>query len=281
MAELPSSSQRIQELEEEVARLKAENAILKKNTKDPTARNGQESRVYTPLPALPPVNKLSPGHIERYSRQLLLHDGFGVLGQHKLLSSSVLVVGAGGIGSTVLLYLAASGIGRISVLDFDSVERSNLHRQIIHKEQTVGVNKAVSACLAVNELNPTIECRPLAIMLTWENAMEIVKDHDCIVDASDNPRTRYLINDACVLAGKPLISGSAIGTEGQLSVFNHGEDGPCYRCLYPKPSITSGAKSCSDNGVLGPVPGLIGVMQALEVLKVLTGTGYVKYSQMY
>lgn len=281
---MESQSARIQELEKELARLKAENAALKSSenfnrdsrkrphdeiTTDPVQEVG-----YQPLPPLPSVNQLSPGHIERYSRQLLLHDGFGVKGQRKLLSSSALVVGAGGIGSTVLMYLAASGIGHISILDFDSVEMSNLHRQIIHKEKHVGTNKAVSAYLALKELNPTINCQPLPIMLTHENALEIVKDHDCIVDASDNPRTRYLINDACALAGKPLISGSAINTEGQLSVYNW-KGGPCYRCLYPKPSITAGAKSCSDNGVLGPVPGLIGVLQALEVLKILTETGYV------
>ena len=134
------------------------------------------------------------------------------------------------------------------------------------------MNKAVSACQAVRALNPTIDCQPLQVMLSHENALDIFRNYDCVVDASDNPRTRYLINDACVMAGKPLISGSAIGTEGQLSVYNW-KNGPCYRCLYPKPSITSGAKSCSDNGVLGPVPGLIGVLQSLETLKVLTDTG--------
>ena len=290
-------SSRILELEREVARLREENErlltlspqnsngghtersqleIISNNTTNSISvdQQQQQEQAYQPQGPLPPVTKLTPAHIERYSRQLLLPRGFGVTGQHKLLSSSVLVVGAGGIGSTVLLYLAAAGIGRISVLDFDVVERSNLHRQIIHSEHRVGWNKAVSACRAMRELNPSIVCRALPIMLTHENALALMTDHDCIVDASDNPRTRYLINDACVLAGKPLVSGSAIGTEGQLSVLNWKPgEGPCYRCLYPKPSITAGAKSCSDNGVLGPVPGLMGVLQSLEVLKVLTETG--------
>ena len=172
----------------------------------------------------------------------------------------------------VLLYLAASGVGKISVIDFDQIDRSNLHRQVIHKDCNVGMNKAVSACRAMNDLNPSIQCSPIIEALTHENALLLVSRHDCVVDASDNPLTRYLINDACVLAGKPLVSGSAIGTEGQLTVYNHA-GGPCYRCLYPKPNSTEGCKSCSDSGVLGPVPGLIGIMQSVEVLKVLTGVG--------
>eukprot|EP00547_Thalassionema_nitzschioides_P016724 CAMPEP_0194251488 /NCGR_PEP_ID=MMETSP0158-20130606/25489_1 /TAXON_ID=33649 /ORGANISM="Thalassionema nitzschioides, Strain L26-B" /LENGTH=655 /DNA_ID=CAMNT_0038988635 /DNA_START=188 /DNA_END=2151 /DNA_ORIENTATION=- len=218
--------------------------------------------------------KLSVEQIERYARQLLLQDGFGVGGQCKLLSSSVLVVGAGGIGSTALLYLAASGVGNISVMDFDEVDRSNLHRQIIHRDESVGRNKAVSACQTIKALNPSIECTPIEGEITFENACEIISRHDCVVDASDNPRTRYLINDACVLSKRTLISGSAMGTEGQLTVYNY-NDGPCYRCLYPKPNANEGCKTCSDNGVLGPVPGLIGILQAIEVLKVITGNGTV------
>ena len=194
-----------------------------------------------------PISKLSPAHIQRYSRQLLLQDGFGVVGQCKLLSSSALVVGAGGIGSTALLYLAAAGVGRLSIIDFDKVDISNLHRQIIHSEARVGVNKAVSACRSVKSLNPTIECVAVETALTHENALEIISRHDVIIDASDNPRTRYLINDACVLSGKPLISGSAMGTEGQLTVYNYAE-GPCYRCLYPQPNAAEGCKSCSEIG---------------------------------
>lgn len=172
----------------------------------------------------------------------------------------------------VLLYLAASGVGNISVVDFDAVDKSNLHRQILHQERNVGMNKAVSACRAMSQLNPSIRLTPIQEPLTDQNALDLVSQHDCVVDASDNPLTRYLINDACVLANKPLVSGSAMETEGQLTVYNH-NDGPCYRCLYPKPNRTEGCKSCSDNGVLGPVPGLIGVLQSIEALKILTGIG--------
>ena len=179
---------------------------------------------------------------------------------------------------TVILYLAACGVGKLTIVDFDDVETSNLHRQVIHKAANVGLNKAESACRAVHELNPSVTCRAIKASLNYDNAMELISQHDCVVDASDNPQTRYLINDACVLASKstkkniPLISGSAMGTEGQLSVYNY-KSGPCYRCLYPQPNATEGCKSCADNGVLGPVPGLIGILQSLETIKVLTDTG--------
>lgn len=285
---------RIREQDDEIRALKEELYRLKDKGNITNESNGgnrsDEDSTSTDL--------LSAEQIERYSRQLLLNDGFGVQGQRKLLSSSVLVIGAGGIGSTgkfvceessslllkrliniysfhsllVLLYLAAAGVGKISIVDFDTVDRSNLHRQVIHKDENFGMNKAVSACRAVKNLNPSIECIPIQQALTHENALDFVANHDIVVDASDNSMTRYLVNDACVLANKPLVSGSAIGTEGQLSVYNH-DGGPCYRCLYPKPNSTEGCKSCSDNGVLGPVPGLIGILQSVEVLKVLTGIG--------
>jgi adenylyltransferase and sulfurtransferase len=264
---------RLTQLEIQIHHLSEENSRLQAASQTLEAISPPLSERVEPIP------KLSPAHIQRYSRQLLLQDGFGVVGQCKLLSSSVLVVGAGGIGSTALLYLAAAGIGRLSIIDFDKVDMSNLHRQIIHSEARVGVNKAVSACHSVKSLNPTIECVAVETALTHENALEIISRHDVIIDASDNPRTRYLINDACVLSGKPLISGSAMGTEGQLTVYNYAE-GPCYRCLYPQPNAAEGCKSCSDNGVLGPVPGLIGVLQALEVIKVLTGVGTTMHDRM-
>lgn len=190
-----------------------------------------------------------------------------------------IVVGAGGIGSTLLLYLASSGVGNITVADFDNVEMSNLHRQVIHTNENTGMNKAVSACKAIRELNPTIHCTPFQEPITFENAMSIVSRHDCVVDACDNPQTRYLVNDACILSKKPLVSGSAMGTEGQLTVYGY-RGGGCYRCLYPKANPTEGCKSCSDNGVLGPVPGLIGVMQATETLKVLTGIGSTMHNRL-
>jgi adenylyltransferase and sulfurtransferase len=224
-------------------------------------------------------NGLTCEQIERYSRQLLLTDGFGVTGQVRLQQSSVLVVGAGGIGSTVLLYLAGAGVGRMGVMDFDVVEVSNLHRQVMHSMRNVGLNKAESACRAILNLNPSIECIPIPQQLTASNALRWVRDYDVVVDASDNPATRYVINDACVLAGKPLVSGSAVGTQGQLTVCNW-NNGPCYRCLYPKPVVQTGCQSCSDAGVLGPVPGLIGTLQAMETLKVLTGFGVTMHNKL-
>ena len=227
------------------------------------------------------VSELSPDEITRYSRQLLLADGFGVDGQRKLLSSSILVIGAGGIGSTVLPYLAASGVGSITIVDFDEVDRSNLHRQVIHTDASVGLNKAESACRALKALNPTVQIQTITEPLTSDNALDLVSGHDLVVDACDNPRTRYLVNDACVQARCVLVSGSAMGTEGQLTVYGCGVDGrPCYRCLYPRVNPTEGCKSCSDNGVLGTVPGLIGIMQATEALKVLTGIGTPMYDRL-
>ena len=168
--------------------------------------------------------------------------------------------------------MAACGVGHLTIVDFDEVDVSNLHRQVIHKTRNVGMNKAQSAARAALDLNPSIRCETVQVPLASDNALEIISRHDCVVDASDNPKTRYLINDACVLAGIPLVSGSAIGVEGQLTVYNY-NGSPCYRCLYPKPDANEGSKSCSDHGVLGPVPGLIGVLQAVETMKVLTGIG--------
>ena len=252
------------------------------------------------IPSIPPIQMLQPDQISRYSRQLLLNDGFGVSGQKQLLSSSILVVGAGGIGSTVLLYLAAAGVGHITVVDYDCVEMTNLHRQIIHKDSNaskgihdsnLGLNKALSAKQAMLDLNPTISCTALDVMITGENALELVSKHDVVVDACDNPRTRYLLNDACILGGKPLVSGSAMGTEGQLTVYNYQpkmtsdpeakkKQSACYRCLYPKQVLSEGCKSCSDNGVLGPVPGIIGTLQAVEAIKVVTGIGNVMHDRL-
>ncbi|KAG7358522.1 molybdopterin biosynthesis MoeB protein [Nitzschia inconspicua] len=277
-------------LEERIRQLEEENAILRAKLEHATQTKGNfSSFIQANENSSLPVSTLSdtaasaavsyegilnPTQIERYSRQLLLQGGFGVQGQVKLQNSKVLIVGAGGIGSTVIFYLAACGVGHLSIVDFDDVDVSNLHRQVIHKNQDVGMNKAESARRAVHDLNPTISCSTIQEPLTDFNALELIQTHDCVVDASDNPQTRYLINDACVLSGKPLVSGSAMGMEGQLTVYNFRE-GSCYRCLYPKPNATEGSKSCADNGVLGPVPGLIGVLQAVETIKVLTGVGEV------
>lgn len=245
------------------------------------------------------TSKLSNDQITRYSRQLLLGEGFGVQGQLRLQTAKVLVIGAGGIGSTVLPYLAAAGVGTLTVMDHDIVDVGNLHRQILHSQKYLGKYKAWSACKALKNLNPTVECIPLIRLFDGDDqCMDLVKNHDVVVDATDNPRTRYLINDTCVLSGDgrtPLVSGSAMGSEGQLSVYNYytkSEDllsgagatytkgGGCYRCLYPQINAAEGCKSCSDNGVLGPVPGLIGILQAMEVLKILTGIGRVMHDKL-
>ena len=299
ISEAPSPVAHIGECsEQEVFALRREVASLKKKIdqledqeakrRNISAENISPCADLDAIPAVLPVQMLKPEQISRYSRQLLLNDGFGVEGQKTLLSTSFLVVGAGGIGSTLLLYLAASGVGHITVVDYDCIEVTNLHRQVIHRDRDaaksvgqLGRNKAESAKEAILRLNPTMSCTALSVMITAENALELVSRHDVVVDACDNPLTRYLLNDACILGDKPLVSGSAMGTEGQLTVYNYraqnglvkAKRNACYRCLYPKPNSDEGSKSCSDNGVLGPVPGLIGVLQALEAIKVATGIG--------
>ncbi|KAL7522815.1 hypothetical protein ACHAWX_007537 [Stephanocyclus meneghinianus] len=291
-AEVDSLNERIRHLEQQRTGCSVDNVDRTLST------NVLPPRIDTQIdiPTLTPIQTLQPHQISRYSRQLLLADGFGIAGQNKLLSSSVLVVGAGGIGSTVLMYLAASGVGHITIVDYDHVEMSNLHRQIIHRDhhssythERVGINKAQSAKASLLALNPTISIIALDIMIDANNVMDLVSRHHVVVDASDNPRTRYLLNDACIFADKTLVSGSAMGTEGQLTVYNHqcvdDLDGKptktaCYRCLYPNSNPAEGCKSCSDNGVLGPVPGLIGVLQAVEVIKVLTGIGKVMHDRL-
>ncbi|XP_064600435.1 adenylyltransferase and sulfurtransferase MOCS3-like [Liolophura sinensis] len=209
--------------------------------------------------------------ILRYSRQLILPE-IGVKGQLLLEQSSVLVVGAGGLGCPVAVYLAAAGVGRLGLVDYDEVELSNLHRQILHTEPRVGVSKSASASFACQQLNSRVKCIPYHLQLDSSNALQIIQQYNIIVDATDNVATRYLLNDACVLSRKPLVSGSALRFEGQLTVYNH-DGGPCYRCLYPSPPPPETVTNCSDGGVLGVVPGIIGCLQALEVIKIVTQIG--------
>ncbi|KAL6606715.1 hypothetical protein ACP70R_042368 [Stipagrostis hirtigluma subsp. patula] len=216
--------------------------------------------------------------IYRYSRHLLLPD-FGVEGQRKLSQSSILVVGAGGLGSPVALYLAACGVGCLGIVDGDDVELNNLHRQIIHKESFVGQPKVRSAADACREINSSIKVVEHNHTLKPCNALEIVQNtllencrYDIVVDATDNLPTRYMISDCCVLLNKPLVSGAALGLEGQLTVYHH-NGSPCYRCLFPNPPPVAACQRCSDSGVLGVVPGVIGCLQALEAIKVATAVG--------
>ncbi|XP_073668560.1 adenylyltransferase and sulfurtransferase MOCS3 [Paramisgurnus dabryanus] len=225
----------------------------------------------TDLPPLKSTTTLNNDDIMRYSRQLLLPQ-LGVKGQVSLSNKSVLVVGCGGLGCPLAQYLAAAGIGRLGLLDYDLVDMSNLHRQVLHTELTLGQPKALSAAQAISRLNSVVQCVPYHIQLSRENAIKLIQQYDIVADCSDNVPTRYLVNDACVLTGKPLVSASALRMEGQLTVYNY-RGGPCYRCLYPSPPPPETVTNCSDGGVLGVVPGIMGCLQALEVLKIASGQG--------
>ncbi|MCH7950126.1 MAG: molybdopterin-synthase adenylyltransferase MoeB [Candidatus Dadabacteria bacterium] len=214
---------------------------------------------------------LTNEQVKRYSRHLIMPE-VGVEGQEKLINSSVLCIGAGGLGSPLALYLAAAGVGHLGVLDFDVVDFSNLQRQIIHSEKTIGELKVESAKKRILELNSDIKVTTYNEMLTSENAMEIIKDYDVIVDGTDNFATRYLVNDSCVLLGKPNVYGSIFRFEGQVSVFD-AKKGPCYRCLYPEPPPPGMVPSCAEGGVLGILPGIIGTLQAAETVKLIIEKG--------
>jgi molybdopterin/thiamine biosynthesis adenylyltransferase/rhodanese-related sulfurtransferase len=215
--------------------------------------------------------KLSNDEIARYSRHLILPE-VGYEGQQKLKASKVLCVGTGGLGAPLALYLAAAGVGTLGLVDFDTVDASNLQRQIIHSTATVGRLKVDSAEIMLKGLNPHLNVVKYNTMLTSANALDIFKDFDVIADGTDNFQTRYLVNDACVLTGKPNAYGSIFRFEGQASVFGT-EAGPCYRCLYPEPPPPGLVPSCAEGGVLGILPGLVGVIQATEVIKLILGIG--------
>lgn len=214
---------------------------------------------------------LSQDQIARYSRHLLLPE-VGVKGQEKLCNAKVLCIGTGGLGSPLGLYLAAAGIGTLGLVDFDIVDQSNLQRQIMHGESTVGKLKVDSAKDRLADMNSDVEVITYNTRLSSENAMEIFKGYDIIVDGTDNFPTRYLANDAAVLLGKPYIYGCILRFEGQASVF-HSKEGPCYRCLYPEPPPPGLVPSCAEGGVLGVLPGIIGLIQATEVVKLILGKG--------
>jgi molybdopterin/thiamine biosynthesis adenylyltransferase/rhodanese-related sulfurtransferase len=215
--------------------------------------------------------ELTPDDLSRYSRHLILPE-VGMEGQRKLKAARVLCVGTGGLGSPLALYLAAAGIGTLGLVDFDVVEASNLQRQIIHSTRDIGRKKLDSAEEKLKALNPAMNVIKHDAMLTSANALEILKDYDIVADGTDNFPTRYLVNDACVLLGKPNVYGSIFRFEGQASVFAT-EHGPCYRCLYPEPPPPGLVPSCAEGGVLGILPGLVGVMQATEVIKLILGKG--------
>jgi sulfur-carrier protein adenylyltransferase/sulfurtransferase len=215
--------------------------------------------------------ELSHEEIRRYSRHLIVPE-VGMAGQKKLKQSSVLLIGAGGLGSPLALYLAAAGVGRIGIVDFDIVDESNLQRQVIHGTSAVGTPKLESAKARILDINPNVQVDSYEFPLTSENALDVLRPYDVIVDGTDNFPTRYLVNDACVLLGKPNVYGSIFRFEGQASVF-WAEHGPCYRCLYPEPPPPGLVPSCAEGGVLGILPGTIGTIQATETIKLLLGIG--------
>lgn len=210
---------------------------------------------------------------ERYTRQTILK-GFGLVGQQKLAKAKVLVIGAGGLGVPVLTYLNAMGVGKIGVVDNDIVSITNLHRQVLYGQSDVGQSKVIAALEKLKAQNSETEIQVYNAFLTTKNALEIISDYDIVVDTSDNFPTRYLVNDACVILKKPFIYGALHGYEGQVSVFNY-ENGPTYRCFFPNMPKENEVPNCNEHGVLGIIPGIIGNLQALEAVKVITGIGEV------
>jgi adenylyltransferase/sulfurtransferase len=215
--------------------------------------------------------ELTSADLSRYARHISLPE-VGIEGQQKLKAARVLCVGAGGLGSPLALYLAAAGIGNLGIVDFDRVDASNLQRQIIHTTNDIGRSKLDSAAEKLAALNPGVKVVKHETMLTSANALEILNDYDIVADGTDNFPTRYLVNDACVLLGKPNVYGSVFRFEGQASVFAT-RDGPCYRCLYPEPPPPGTVPNCAEGGVLGILPGLVGVIQATEVIKLVLAKG--------
>jgi adenylyltransferase/sulfurtransferase len=215
--------------------------------------------------------ELSNEEITRYSRHLLLPE-VGIEGQKRLKAARVLLVGTGGLGAPLALYLAAAGTGTLGIVDFDFVEESNLQRQVIHSSRDVGRPKVASAADRIKGINPRCNIITHNTMLTSANALDIIKDYDIVADGTDNYQTRYLVNDACVLLGKPNVYGSIFQFEGQASVF-YAKEGPCYRCLYPEPPPPGLVPSCAEGGVVGVLPGIVGCIQANEAIKLIVGGG--------
>lgn len=247
-----------------------------------THRDGRKAGISVPafwsrpmrLIYSPAIMDFTQSQIERYARHIILPE-VGGIGQARLLSSKVLVVGAGGLGSPLLLYLAAAGVGTLGIIDHDTVDLSNLQRQIIHETARVGQAKVDSAMARLNAVNPEIRVVGHRVRLDASNVMELIADYDVIADGSDNFATRFLLNDACFLARKPLVSAAMLRFDGQVSVFKAhlGEGHPCYRCIFREPPPPGLIPSCAQGGVLGALAGAIGAMQGIEVLKELLGIG--------
>lgn len=222
-------------------------------------------------PVVNQLGDLTNDEIRRYGRHLVMPE-FGMDGQRRLKASSILLIGTGGLGSPLALYLAAAGVGRIGLVDYDTVDETNLQRQVIHGVSSVGKSKIESAARRILDINPNVRIDKYEVPLTSENALDILEPYDVIIDGTDNFPTRYLVNDACVKLGKPNVYGSILRFEGQLSVF-YAKEGPCYRCMFPEPPPPGLVPSCAEGGVLGVLPGTIGTMQATEAIKLITGIG--------
>jgi molybdopterin/thiamine biosynthesis adenylyltransferase len=237
------------------------------------------ARAVDTTPKAQPQGTFSEVELNRYARHIVLRE-IGGKGQRRLKSAKVLVIGAGGLGSPVLLYLAAAGVGVIGVIDDDEVDNSNLQRQVIHSDATIGMPKVFSAQKVMEAQNPFVEVRPYHRRLTPELAHDLFDEYDLILDGTDNFSTRYLVNEAAVKSGKPLISGALSQWEGQISVFDPAQDGPCYQCVFPEAPAPGLAPSCAEAGVIGPLPGVIGTMMAVEAVKQITGAGAPLRGQM-
>jgi molybdopterin/thiamine biosynthesis adenylyltransferase/molybdopterin converting factor small subunit len=235
----------------------------------PSIAGGSTTAEETPTQSADALPELTHEEIARYSRHLIMPE-VGMDGQRRLKSASVLMIGTGGLGAPAGMYLTAAGVGRLGIVDFDVVDESNLQRQIIHGTKDVGRPKIDSARDRLNDINPNVKIETYETRLTSENALELFRDYDVIVDGTDNFPTRYLVNDACVLAGKPNVYGSIFRFEGQASVF-WAERGACYRCLYPEPPPPGLVPSCAEGGVLGVLPGIVGAIQANETIKIILG----------
>jgi len=225
----------------------------------------------TTAPATPPA-RFSEAELNRYARHIALRE-VGSAGQKALRNAKVLVVGAGGLGAPVLQYLAAAGVGRIGVIDADTVENTNLQRQVIHKDAAIGMPKVFSAQAEMSAQNPFIDVRPYHREFNAEIAADLVAEYDLVLDGTDNFETRYLVNETCVAAAVPLVSGALSQWEGQLSVFDPARGAPCYQCIFPAAPAAHLAPDCAQAGVIGPLPGVVGAMMAVEALKVLTDAG--------
>ncbi len=219
-----------------------------------------------------PERLFSDTELERYARHIVLRE-LGGPGQKRLKEAKVLVVGAGGLGSPALLYLAAAGVGTIGVIDDDRVENSNLQRQVIHDDEAIGTPKVFSAEAAMKAQNPAVVVKPYHRRLTEEIAADLIAEYDLVLDGTDNFATRYLVNRVCAAQGKPLIAAALSQWEGQISTYDPARGAPCYRCIFPEPPAPGLAPSCAEAGVLGPLPGVVGAMMAVEAVKVITGAG--------